>query len=108
MAAIIEISTEPTFGRIPIRITCGLPDLGRTEMGAVGVRISDSLNHSEMTLGVEIMHAGEFRMEARVVADPQDICFWKGDLGTGLVIGVIPVRDECVDAVIPTGKLKDH
>lgn len=108
LTAVIEIPAKPSFGKNLFRFTGSLPDLGGSEMGPIGVRISYSLDHAETPLAVERPQPGELRMKSCIIADPQDILGRQGDFGTGFVIGVITKGNQRIDTVISSGKLQHH
>ena len=53
-ATTIEVSANPSFCQVLLSVRSGLPDLSRSEMGAVRVRITDALDDGEIAAVIEI------------------------------------------------------
>src|ERR1700722_10712954 len=51
--AIVEVTANPPFGQVLLSIRGGLPDLRRPEMGAVWIRITDTLNDGQISALIE-------------------------------------------------------
>src|SRR5215471_16382724 len=107
-AGVVKVAPEPAVLLELFRIAGSLPDFRRAKMGAVGVRVTDTLNNRELTGVVKRLETGKPWMQANLVSELQYLSGGNVDSRSSLVIEVIPVRHHCVQTVIAAGHLEDN
>src|SRR4051812_24463530 len=89
-AGIVEKAADPTRRRDLITIARAFPDISRTKMAAIGIRITHVLYYSEFPILKEVVHLGAARMQANLVVEPENALFCDAQSRTQtIVVGIL-------------------
>ena len=85
-----------------------MPNIQRTEVGAVGVGVADALQDRDLPLVVHIFYRGHGRVEPNLVIDGQDV--FRRDIHHRPVVHVmgVAIGDEGIQGVIGPRHLKNY
>ena len=98
---------QPALGDYLGRLR-GVPDVQGAEVGAVGLRITDALEHGNFALVVEVLHGIHCRMETNLVVDVEHIGGVNAHrLPIVFVKGVV-VGNDGVEGIVGARHLEDH
>ena len=84
-----------------------LPDGHRLEVRAVRVGITDRLHDRQPALFAELRETAERRMQPDVIVDRLQVLGLERELGPALVVDVVAVGDDGVEAVVAPVELDD-
>jgi hypothetical protein len=96
---------EPAFLQILVARRCGVPYLDRAEMGEVGRRVADALQHGQLALAPERDKRRQRRMKSRTVGQRHHIVFRDCELRAQCVIRGIGIRNHRIEAVVAAFQL---
>ena len=107
-AGVVEVAPDPSLPNDTIGVGCGLPDFGGSEVGSVGIRVSDALNDGQVAGIGEGTEAFQSRMPGEGIVDAEELGFRDGKTRASPPIMVVRIRYERVQTVIATRHLQDH
>jgi hypothetical protein len=107
-ATIIEVPAYPSFGQVLLSIRRGLPDFGRSEVGAVWVRITDALDDRQMAVVIKTLQRGQARIQSDHPIERQNLLLRSCQRWSGFKIEIVFQRNNRVQPVVSSSQLENH
>src|SRR5262245_64648594 len=85
-----------------------MPNIHRPEVGAIGVRIADTIDNGDFPLIPQTFDGPHTRMEAESIIYRKDILGRDVDLGAEIIVEPVGVWDNGVEAVVTAAQLYDY
>jgi len=106
-AGVVEVAPD-SAGRLRDVGAGRGPDVGRAEVGAVGVGVADPLHHRHVTGVVEALEGAEGGVEADQIVEGEHVALVDRDRRADLIVGGVAVGDDGVEGIVAAAELDDE
>src|SRR5689334_20857863 len=103
----VDASSQPAVGFVLALGLGGVPDVHRTKMRSVRVRIADALNNRQVLILVQLLEAGHLRMQAELIVQLQDLIIRNAKHNPVSAVTIVAERYNRIQTVVAAAQLYD-
>ena len=110
LASWVQVSDGASEPTLPdhLRGFGGVPDVHGPEVGAVGFRVADAVYDGDIAVVPQPLDGAHLRAQPQPVVELQYLVLFVVDGGAVVVVELVVVRNDRVQAIVAAGELDDH